>query len=422
MTAPSAPSVWYVQHYAGGPGIGRYHRGHHLARAWQRLGWRVQIVAASYHHLMNDIVEKPPRLEIDGVAYRFVPTPPYRGNGVARLRNMWAFGGAVCEALHEARTELPRVVIYSSPHLFAADAVERACRALGVAFVLEVRDLWPLSFHELLGMSRFHPLGWYVGRLERRAYARADAVVSLLPCSRRYMESRGLAPGKWHYIPNGAALEESAEAEPCPPDLVATLERLRSEGRRVIGYAGAMGVPNACEHMVEALRRLDADERRKIALVMVGEGSEKAQLQEAAAHLDLPMEFFPQMRKSQVWSLLSEIDAGIIVWQRRALYAFGVSANKVFDYFLAGKPVIQALTAGNDPVEEAGAGWSGPAEDTDTLVRNIRAFIGASSGELDAMGRAGRSWLLEHHEYEQLARRYDSLLRTVSADRIDVSR
>ncbi len=415
MTKGEGTSVWYVQHYAGGPGIGRYHRGHHLATALQPLGWRMSVVAASFHHLMNDASAKPPHMDVDGVAYRFVPTPRYEGNGIGRFRNMWSFGGAVRRALEASGEERPRVLVYSSPHLFAAATVERACRAAGVGFVLEVRDLWPLSFHELMGMSRAHPLALYVGRLERRAYARADAVVSLLPASREYMEDHGLARGKWHYIPNGVAQEERDAPEPCPPELSAALERLRGEGRRLVAYAGAMGVPNGCELMAEALAGLDAEERRRIALVMVGAGSEKARLEGLAARLDLPMVFFPQMPKAQVWSLLAEVDAGIIVLPRKALFEYGVSPNKIFDYFLAGKPVIQALSAGNDPVLEAGAGWSGPAEDVATLTSNLRTFLGASDDDLATRGHAGRSWVLANHEYTALARRYDTVLRSVTA-------
>ena len=125
------------------------------------------------------------------------------------------------------------------------------------------------------------------------------------------------------------------------------------------------------------------------------------------------MVFFPQMGKAQVWSFLADVDAGIIVLPRKALFEYGVSPNKIFDYFLAGRPVIQALTAGNDPVVEAGAGWSGPAEDVARLTGNLRAFLDASDETLADRGRAGRRWVLANHEYASLAARYDEVLRGV---------
>src|SRR3546814_20361300 len=91
----------------------------------------------------------------------------------------------------------------SSPHPDAFPATHRIARHVGARSVFEVRDLWPLSLVELAGVRPSHPLVRATAWLERYAYRHADAVVSLLPETARYMQEKGLPAERWNYIPNG---------------------------------------------------------------------------------------------------------------------------------------------------------------------------------------------------------------------------
>jgi len=83
-------NILYLNHYAGTPALGMEYRPYFLAREWVRLGHRVQVVAADHSHVRA----RQPRAgdeTIDGVSWRWVSTPPYRGNGFASFRNILAF-------------------------------------------------------------------------------------------------------------------------------------------------------------------------------------------------------------------------------------------------------------------------------------------------------------------------------------------
>ena len=66
--------------------------------------------------------------------------------------------------------------------------------------------------------------------------------------------------------------------------------------------------------------------------------------------------FLPPVNKKLIPSLLEHMDALYIGLQRQSLFRFGISPNKMFDYMMASKPVIQAIDAGNNLVEEAQCG------------------------------------------------------------------
>ena len=88
-------NILLINHYAGSPRDGMEFRPYYLAREWVRAGHRVQIVAAAYSHVRARQPAMPTRgaaLDevIDGIAYRWLPAPRYTGNGLGRVRNIWA--------------------------------------------------------------------------------------------------------------------------------------------------------------------------------------------------------------------------------------------------------------------------------------------------------------------------------------------
>jgi len=56
---------------------------------------------------------------------------------------------------------------------------------------------------------------------------------------------------------------------------------------------------------------------------------------------------------------------------------------------LAGKPIIYAIEAPGNIVEESGAGISCPAEDPDALSQAILTMKNMSKEDRDAMGKKG---------------------------------
>ena len=77
-------NILLINHYAGNPALGMEYRPYYLAREWVRLGHRVMIVAASYSHYRAR-QPAPGDDTVDGITYRWLPTPAYTGNGWARM-------------------------------------------------------------------------------------------------------------------------------------------------------------------------------------------------------------------------------------------------------------------------------------------------------------------------------------------------
>ena len=139
--------------------------------------------------------------------------------------------------------------------------------------------------------------------------------------------------------------------------------------------------------------------------VFIGDGAEKKKLIERAKIEKLNfITFLPRLSKKQLIAALHVSDVCFMGWQKKNIYRFGISPNKLGDYFMSEKPVIHAVCAGNDPVKEAGAGISVDPYNPPQLDAALKKLLRASPEELSIMGKNGRRYALEKLDWEFLVK------------------
>ncbi|UVW30304.1 glycosyltransferase family 4 protein [Massilia sp. H6] len=403
-------NILLINHYAGSPRHGMAYRPYYLAREWVRMGHRVRILAADNSHIRAWQPELAGAAclhdTIDGVEYTWYRTPAYQGNGVGRVRNMAAFVTALYrDSKRMAREFAPDLVIASSTYPMDIWPASRMARLAKAKLLFEVHDLWPLSPMELGGMSKWHPFIMLVQMAEDYAYRHADSVVSMLPKVREYMQSRGMLPEKLHVVPNGIdPAEWQANCPGLPEAASKMLAGLREQGVAIVGYAGTHGVSNALDNTLDAAKLMLGE---KVAFVFVGGGPSKASLQQRAAREGLDNVYFlDPVEKIRIPSLLQCFDIAYIGWHRHPLYRFGIAPNKLMDYMMAARPILHAVAAGNDPVQEAGCGMTVEPDNPRAVVEGIQALLALSPDERRAMGLRGKAFVLENLTYPVLGQRF----------------
>lgn len=399
MSAEGAiPTIWMLNQYAGSPWHGMEYRHYHLARALAERGHRVVVVSGSHSHLFT----RPPRVSrpftrqvIDGVTYCWVAVPRYGpAISLGRVLNMAAFAAAL-EALPTSRLPRPDAILVSSPSLFPVPIAARWARRFGARLVFEVRDIWPLTLQELGGLSSRHPLIAAMQRLEDYGYRTADSVVSVLPGAGPHMVERGMDPAKFHYLPNGIDLDGARRSGDAP----AAIRDAVGPGAFTVGFVGTLGRANVLETLIDAARLVDPEEVR---VVVVGHGPERSQLMERAAGAR-NVAFVGPIPKGDVPAALQLFDACYVGFRRSPLYRFGVSPNKLYDYMAAGRPVLFAADAANQPVQEADCGLTVAPEDPAALAGAISSLATASEAERARLGANARAYVERHHDYHRLA-------------------
>ncbi len=392
-----------LHHYALPPSGGGGTRHFTLARQLVRRGHAVTIMASRHAYTGVGTVSEEAEELIDGVRFIWSDAGG-RGKGLGgRVLGMIGFARDAYKltiALARSGQDFD-VVMGTSPQPFAAVTAARVARKLGKPYVLEIRDLWPMSLRDLLGWGSFHPIWLILRMIEKYLYRNADQIVTLLPGSQEWISRSGGRPDRITVVPNGV----DVSAVPAP-------EPVRDVPQFTCVYAGAHGVANGLDTVVRAaalLSKLPGGERVRVRLI--GGGPSKAGLHELAKSLNATaLDFKDPVPKSQIAAELAAADAFILHLRRMHSFAYGVSPNKLFDYFLAGRPVIYAVEASNDPVSDARAGLSIRSEDPQALAEAMIALASTSAADRQAMGDRGYRYVCENNDWAVLCERVEEVL------------
>jgi glycosyltransferase involved in cell wall biosynthesis len=399
------PHLLIVNHFALAPDMGGGTRHVELGRELVRRGWRVTIAATDFHVLERTYARRAGSKDtrtieerVDGVRFRWLWSSAYERNDWRRVRNWLTFARSVTRS--RWIEDRPDVVLGSSPQLFAAFAAWWLARALNVPFVLEVRDLWPESLS--VGRQRRGIGYWALWLLARFLYRRATRIVVLARGVQAYLERLGIQPTRIVYVPNGADVAAFA-----------TSPRRGGEVMRLV-YAGAHGPANGLDVVLAAARLLRDDPT--IAFVFVGDGPAKESLVREAHQKDLSnVEFLDPVPKAAIPELLTSCDVGLMVLRDLPLFAFGVSPNKLFDYWSAGLPVICNVPGEVAAwVREARGGVQTADGTAESLVASIRELQLMGSQRRSALGTAGREWVRREHDRPVLAAKLDAVVRPLA--------
>ncbi len=405
-------NILIINHYAGSPAMGMEFRPYYFAKQWVENGHSVTILAADNSHLRKAKVVIKNKIEeeiIDGIKYVWVKTPAYSGNGISRILNMLTFALRIrFNAKKFSKRYSPDAVIASSTYIADNYVAKKISKLTGAKYIYEVHDLWPLSLIEVGGMSERNPVIALMQRGENFAYKNCDAVVSLLPKTQEHMKAHGLDLSKWYYIPNGVVIEDWENPEEIPAELKEVIDNYKKENKFIVGYAGTMGISNSLDTLVDAAKILkDNDE---IVFMFVGYGNEKENLKNRAEGLK-NISFHEAIPKKAIPNLLKDMDVLCVGAVKSDLYRFGVSPNKMIDYMIAGKPIVQYIESGYDIIKLSETGLSIETENPQALADAILEVKQMNPGQLEKIKANGLKFVMENHEYKLLSERYIEIMK-----------
>lgn len=372
-------------------------RHYELTRYLVERGYRVTVIASPVSYLTGVRSNRERWLEEEknGAGLTILRTYTYPALHRSFFhRSIGFFSFMASSFLAGLRVSQVDLVWGTSPPIFQGVTAWLLARLKRVPFLFEVRDLWP-AFAVAMGVLRQPLLIRASLWLESFLYRHADRLIVNSPGYVDHVRSRG--GKKVDLVPNGA--------DPGMFDPDATGSSFRQEhslnGKFVVLYAGAHGISNNLEVVLEAaqlLKQADA-----IQFVLIGDGKEKIKLVEQARQMGLTnVTFLPPVPKNGMPEALACADACVAILRPLELYKT-TYPNKVFDYMAAGRPVILAIGGViQQVVEQACAGIPVTPGDPASLANAVQYLVNHPD-QCRKMGQSGRACIEQHFSRAKLA-------------------
>jgi colanic acid biosynthesis glycosyl transferase WcaI len=386
-----------------------------LAGAWVRAGHEVTVLTAMPNHPTGVVPEayrgrSLVRERLDGIDV--VRTWIYAARNSGRVRRSLAYASYALSAIAwgQMHTRAPDVVVATSPQLLCAAAGRVTAAMHRTPFVFEVRDLWPESVVAVGALSAGHPVVRALTVVEEGLYRAADAIVVVTDSFRERLVERGQPASKIDVVKNGVDLRRFA---PLPRETPLRAQ-LGWNDKFVAGYVGTHGMAHGLDAVLDVAKRLAG--RDDVRVLFVGEGAERTRLEARARAEKIDnVRFLGVLPRDRMNEVYATLDLALVSLKKSELFTT-VIPSKIFEIAAMARPVLISVDGeARTIVEASGGGVFVPPEDVETMAAALVGFAD-NRARSEAMGAAGRDYVVREFDRESLAHKYLGVLeRVVSA-------
>ena len=353
-----------MNHYAGSMFFDKGGRHYNFAKYLRRAGYEPVIFCANSKHGQQELFFGNKDLWHEHIAeeivtpFVFVKARTYQGNGKQRVLNMIDFCRNVKKTAKQYAKKhgSPDVIYASSVHPLTLVAGIQLAKYFGVKCICEVRDFWPESIVAYsTRFTRSHPLMRLLYHGEKWIYKKADSLIFTTEGAYDYIVEQGwekeIPRFKVHYINNGVDLEafqyNREHFQVDDPDL-------QDPDIFKVVYTGSIRLVNNLGLLLNAAKQVTDP---KVRFLIWGDGDERPMLEQRIRDEGIGnVGFKGKVDKKYIPYIVSKADLNFAHNTPSSLFRFGISFNKIFDYFAAGKPILTDFPCAYNPVIQSNSG------------------------------------------------------------------
>jgi len=282
----------------------------------------------------------------------------------------------------------------------------------GKPYIYNIRDMYP---DMAVGGAIVEPglLARIWEKLHRWALRRGACVIVLGEDMRARIIAKGGNSSRIEIVRDGAEIPPPNAPQPqLDPEVLHTI---RGNFKFVLVHAGNVGFYGAWGTLIEGAKKLADD---GIALVFVGEGAQRAQL-EAASRGSSNVRFLPFFPASKIPSVLAAADAHIIT-VKRGLEGV-VVPSKMYGILAVGKPIVAVAPAETDAASlgvQRGFGIATDPDNPEEFAVAVRA-LAADVQKLKRMGEAALAAAPDYDRVKELQKFVQIVGRFAPAEKIE---
>lgn len=328
--------------------------------------------------------------------------PTQKADPLHRLCNYFSF--VLSSMIFGAFLPKPDYWFVQSPPLFLGISGWWLSRLKNTKLIFNVSDLWPESAVQVGMLRRGSMTHRYSEKLEKFLYEQAwlisgqsktilADIEARFPGRPTYHLSNGVDPSR--FGPHFATREARQR-----------LSNGKDESKPIALYAGLHGLAQGLDQVLEAAKLLQSSDESHF--VLMGDGPQKADLQQQSANLQLQnLTFLPSCSTPEVPPMLASADIILVTLKS---YIPGAVPSKLYEAMASGRPVI--LVASGEAaqiVEDNNAGLVVEPGD----IAGLAAAVKKLSQDADLrqrMGENGRIAAQLHFNRDTIAARFTGFL------------
>ena len=375
--------IWLINQYNMPPEYGHLNRHYNFGKYLKIMGHEPTVFVGSYLHntdiqMINDnaILKRYDKADFP---YYFIKTCNYSSGFTKRVYTMFEFIFNLYKAT--INFERPDVIIGSSTHPLAVYAAIRLGKRYKVPVIAEIRDLWPESFIAYGIIGKKNPILAFLYLGEKWMYKKADKLIFTMEGGKDYIEEKcwdkshggPIDLGKIYNINNGVDLEKfNYDKE----TYRLSDESLDDEKVFKIIYTGSIRLVNNLLTIIKVAKILSEKKVDDVRFIFFGEGNEKESLEEYCRVNNIGNVVFKgHVDKKYIPYILTKSDLNIIHFDQNNVKKYGVSLNKMFEYFACGRPVFSDCDFGYNLITRYNCGFvidNATAEDITNEILKIK--------------------------------------------------
>ena len=402
--------IWILNHYAITPDMPGGTRHYDFGKELVKRGYRVTIFASSFHYLQRKELKLKKNEEykvenVNGINFVWIKTFSYQKNDWRRVLNMISYMWQsywIGRKINKRNLDIkkPDVIIGSSVHLLAVLSAYFLSKYHKAKFVMEIRDLWPQTLIDVGAFKKNSSIVKILSFIEKFLYKKSKGIIILSPLTKKYLKSLGVDPINIYFIPNGVDISKYRDI---------SCSDTKDREFKIL-YAGALGVFNAVDPTVEAMKIIQEKKLEDIKFVFIGEGVEKKKLAKKIEELKVKnIKLCSLIPKDKMISIFEKADIFLLI-EKKTLYG---SSNKLMDYMATGRPIIFSTFAKHNNFENINCGISIPPGDAENLAEAIIRIYRMPNEERKKIGQRGREYVEKYHSIPVLVDKLEKVIKEV---------
>lgn len=400
-------NILIINHHASIPLFGGGGRHHQFAEELSERGYNVTLISSSFVHGSKDYEHENAEEEIElNERYKYISlrTKPSYQTMFKRFLNYKDFTKKVLNYNFET---IPDIIVASSVHPLSWIAGYELSKRFNAKFVIEVRDLWPLSMYEDINKYVRPFVFRYFNNLEKKYYNLASSIIVTAPNANKYINIHyEIDKESIFFVPHSIDMKQYDKQKKLTiKDAIKT----NLEKYKCITYTGSLSKSEGLTTLIDIANKVR--DNNNFRILIIGSGNEKKVLESKIKELKLtnvimvdrlPRELIPAILKKS-WILY----CGLI---ERKAFEYGISKNKFYDYMAAEKPLIFMSSINDSAVEKSKGGYVVKDYSVETAVKHINE-LDKNIDLYTYMSKKSRLYVEENHTIQVIT---DKFLKAIN--------